>query len=102
MAVLTEAVIDIASATTTILVAAASGRIVKVYRLIVFANGANTLTWQDSGAAVLYPAMAFAANSGLVLDEYGYPWMTTPAGLGLSLVTSAAAQVSGRVYYSQA
>jgi len=98
-----DVVIDVAAATTTTLVAAVAGLRVYVYRVVLFVNGANSVTWQDTNGAALFPVMAFGANSGLVLDEADTgPWMTTPLGTGLQLVTSAAVQASGRIYYVQA
>jgi hypothetical protein len=99
--VTSSVIIDINTATTTTLVPAVEDYTIKVYKLVLFIGGTDTLTWQDSTPTTIYPAMSFSAGGTMVLDQVGIAWMECATGTSLQLVTSAAVQVSGRLWYSQ-
>ena len=102
MALLSEVALNISTAATTTVIAGVTGQTIKVYQMFYYVGGADNVTVQDSGGTAIFPIMNWAANQGLVLVNSTYPWITVTAGLGLQVITSAAQQLSGRVYYSQA
>jgi hypothetical protein len=99
-AVLTEVKIDTASSGDLALVAAVAGQTTKLYRIILVAAGATTITFKD-GATALTGAMTLNAGGAIVLDFDGTPWFTGSANAAFNVNSSAAVQISGRAYYVQ-
>lgn len=97
--------IDVATASTTTLVAAVTGKRIFVYRLFMQSAGIQTVTFRDSTPTNMMGAVDFTARERLTLDlgnlegDHPVPWFTTAMGTSFQMVTSAAVQVSGRVLY---
>ena len=98
-----EVVINVATGTTTTLVAAVSGKRVKVWGIWVQSAGTQTMKFQDGTPVVYIPVIDLAARERVFIQQYAvlYPWFTTVAGAKLDLVTTQAVQLSGRLYYTQ-
>jgi len=98
-----EASIDTATAATLEVIAAVSGKTIRVYKIIAFCNAANTLTLK-SGSTNLMGVLSLGANTGFVLedpsDDGQYPF-TCASGAAFNLVIGSSQQVSGRVWYTQ-
>jgi hypothetical protein len=95
--------VDVNSAAggTLNLVALVAAKRVRVYRVVLNCVAAQVATFKDTAAVVLFPALSFGINGGLILDFDGLPWLETGLGVGLDLVFADAVQVSGRVWYTQ-
>ena len=96
-----RAIINVATATTTTLVAAVAGQVINVYSWELFCNAANSITIIDSTPTTLVPIQAYVANQGVIRSMRSAPWFSTAAGKSLQMTTSAAQQCSGNVYYTQ-
>lgn len=96
---LSEVGVNIATGTTTAVVAAVAGKIIRVYKVLLVAAAAQTLNIED-GATPLTNVMTFATGIPLVLEFDQAPWFTTTAGNALNFVTTTTGQLSGRVYYN--
>ena len=92
--------IDTASSGDTSLVAATTGKKVKVVGFFLIASGAVSVKLR-SGTTDLTGAMAVGANGGLVVQggPAGEHVIETAAGSALNINLSAATQVSGAVRY---
>lgn len=101
-----EALIDGATATTTTLVSATTGKRIFVYRLFMQSAGTQTVTFRDSTPTNMMGALDFTARERLTLDlgnledDHPLPWFTTAIGTSFQMVTTAAVQVSGRLQYA--
>ncbi|MDP3598608.1 MAG: hypothetical protein Q8S75_16605, partial [Nitrospirota bacterium] len=95
-----EAVINVATAADHDIVAAVAGQVIKVWKLALWSNGDQTLTIKD-GATALAGAMDFAQGGKLVLPKDADPWFTLSVNSPFRLTITQAAQLSGRVYYTQ-
>lgn len=98
---LTEAVVNINTATTTAVVSATASQITRVYRLFLVFGATQTLDIKD-GTTSLTGVMSFGPGAGLVLDFSERPWFTGTANTALNFVTTTTGQVSGRIYYVKA
>ena len=90
--------------TTTVIVPATAGAVVRVYRLVMSVDAANTVDVQDtSGVSLIGGPWAWGA--GIAPHDFfhfsGPPWFTTGVGLGLQFVTSTTANVRGVIDYLQ-
>ena len=92
------AVIDCASSGDNSIVAAVSGKKIRVLAVVlVCSGGANTVTWKD-GSTAKSGGMGFAANGGYsVMYPYGLWEGTATTALNLNL--SAATSVDGHITY---
>lgn len=97
-AALTGFKIDTASSGDLTVVAATSAQSTKLYRLLLIAAGATTITFKD-GAATLTGAITLSAGGSIVLDFDGEPWFTGTVNTAFIINNSAAVQISGRAYY---
>lgn len=103
-----SAAINISTATTTQLVALASGKAIYVTAMDVVAGGTGNITFEygtgtncGTGTTVLTGAYNLVAQSGLAKGNgAGAVWIV-PAGNALCALTSAAVQMSGSVSYAQ-
>jgi hypothetical protein len=98
---LQRTVINVSTATTTTLIAAVTGQTINVYGMELFCNGANSITVADSTPTTLVPIQALVASQGYIRDLRSSPWFTAAISKALTLVTSAAQQCSGNIYYTQ-
>lgn len=79
------------------IVAAVTGKKIRVVSFFLVVSDAQTLTWQSSSTG-LTGAMAFAANGGMATgSEMGL--FETQEGEALNLLLGSAVQVSGAVSY---
>jgi hypothetical protein len=92
--------VSFASASSNTVIAAVAGEIIRVYRVLLVANAAANLTFQD-GSTALSGAMALAANSPVVLPNCGIPWYQTSPGNAFNILSSTGAQISGTLWYLQ-
>lgn len=97
---LTSATISISTATSTSVVAAASGQTVRVYSIILNVAGTQGVTIKD-GATALTGDIALSTGGGFILDPQPDPWFITTAGNALVITTDSAVQTSGTIYYIQ-
>lgn len=96
-----SAVINVATATDHTIVAAVTGKKIRVLSYVIVAAAAVAVTWK-SGSTARSGAMSFAANSGIVVSPAapsGGSWFETAAGEALVLTLSGAQQVSGHLTY---
>lgn len=92
-------ILDISSATTTELVAAAgSGNIIQVVGLSLFSNGANVVTLK-SAATAISPAWNFTGAQGIGLSQEDDGWMETAANEALNITTTTTANVAVLLLY---
>jgi hypothetical protein len=74
---------------------------VKVYKLLLVASAAVTVTFEDSTGRPLSGAMTFSAGSTVTLPFDTRPWMQTAPGLGFGLNCGTAVPIGGLVLYTQ-
>jgi hypothetical protein len=82
-------------------IAASSGKTTSVYRLRLYTKGATDITVRSAMGGAVIEVIPFVAAGALVLDFSDRPYWTTAVGGALTLQSSAAVQVSGRVDYVQ-
>lgn len=80
------------------IIAGASGLRVKLYRLLLVADGLTYLTFKN-GATALSGAIPVYTGGGLTLDLSGEPWYQTTAGQDLVLNSANAVAMGGTAYY---
>lgn len=90
------AVINLAD--TGDIVAAVTGKKIRLVSLFFVASAAVTLTLRSTTTA-LSGAMAFAQNGGLMLPVNQFGWVQTAKGGALNLLMGSAVQVSGAANY---
>jgi len=100
--------INISTATTTQLVAAAAGKSIYVTAWDVIAAGTGNITLEygtgsncGTGTTALTGAYNLTAQTGISKGNGLGPVLVAPAGNALCALTSAAAQTSGSVAYTQ-
>jgi hypothetical protein len=93
-------VIDVASSGDNTVVAAVTGKKIRVIALFLVAAGAVVARW-ESGASgtALTGQMTFAANGGKVLPYSEAGWFETAAGQLLNLELGGAVSVDGGIVY---
>lgn len=94
---LSAAVVNIASATDTTIVAAVSGQTTRVHRLRLNVAAAQQITVKRGSTTL--EVLNFTAAGFLIYDVSGRPWYTTASNETLVLTTSTSAQVNGVVDY---
>lgn len=94
------AIISGATSGNNTLVAAVTGKKIKVLSLYLLAAGAVTVRFEDgaSGTA-LSGVMSVAANGGIVLPANNAAWFETTAATLLNMELGGAVQVSGGLSY---
>lgn len=87
--------------TAVTVVAATAGKRCRVYRLIAIADAAATLTVKR-GSTALTGDMAFAANSGIVLETPAtwIPWFVTNVNEALVIARGSSCALAGECLYS--
>lgn len=91
--------IDVATAGDNTLVAAVTGKQLRVLSYALVAGGAVAVRWKSGAATNLSGAMSFAANGGVAPAWSPVGLLQTVAGDALVLNLSAAVQVSGHLVY---
>lgn len=95
----TQVRINNSAGTSTTLVAAVAGKVVRVYALRLSPAAATIVNLQDGAGAIL-EVFNFPAAGTYVLDLREETYYTTTAGNAL-VMNSTAVQVDGRLEYSQ-
>ena len=100
--------INISTATTTQLLAATTGKAIYVTAWDVIAAGTGNITLEygtgsncGTGTTALTGAYSLAAQFGIAKGNGLGPVLIVPTGNALCALTSAAAQMSGSVSYTQ-
>ena len=107
MADILTTVIDTATATSNELVAAVTGKRVRVYGLWIQAAGTVTLTFEDDDGTNLAGAIVLNARETVewfpISNGQGewLPYLVTQKGDGFHMLLGGAIQVSGTLWYSQ-
>lgn len=97
-----RAVISSASSGNNTLVAAVTGKRIRVLSLFLVATGAVTVRFESAAdGTALSGQMAIAANGSLVLPYNEAGWLQTVAGELLNLELSGGVQVSGALTYQE-
>lgn len=91
-----SAAISVTAGTNTV-VAAVTGKRIRVYSYAVVATGAGTVKFRSSSGTDLTGAMSFAANGGISCAPGDDPYFSTIAGDILQIVTSGS--VEGHLSY---
>jgi hypothetical protein len=99
-ALLTAAPINFNASGPQALVAAVTGKIIRVYRLWLTVSAQTNLEFQD-GSTPLSGSAPCGSNGGITLDYTGEPWYVGSAGNALNLNSSNAVQCGGTIYYVQ-
>ena len=99
-----RAAVSAASSGDNTLVAAVSGKKIKVLSLVLVAASAVTVRLESgAGGTALTGVMSLVANGDLKvvfpITEPGYHWVETAAGALLNLELGGAVQVSGCIVY---
>jgi len=93
--------IDAGSGGNNTLVAATAGKKIRVFQLLVMANGTVNATFQSgAGGTALTGAMPLALNTGFASGWGPVGHFETNAGELLNLFLSAGVQVSGWLVYA--
>lgn len=101
--VVKQAIVDAASAGDNTIVAAVSGRMIRLIAMSLSVAGDVTAAWRSGtggGATTMIPARTFKSGGGM--DGNWGPWgyyCRTVAGEALNLYLGGAVQVSGTVNY---
>lgn len=82
------------------LVAAVSGKKIRVISMFLITAGAVDIRFEDgAGGTALTGVMSFPANGGIALDDNETGWFETSAATLLNMELGAAVQVSGAITY---
>lgn len=87
-----------------ILVAAVAAKIVRAYRLIINVDAPTNLEFFDgasAGGLNIGGAYFLTAGGSLTMEASGVPWLTTSAGNGLIMKSSAAVNSGGNLGVTQ-
>jgi hypothetical protein len=98
---LTEASININTATTTAVVSAENGMVTRLYKMVLNCGASQTLDIKNGSTSLTGGVLTFAAGGGIALDFDGTPWFTTSGSAALNFVTTTTGQLSGRIYYTK-
>lgn len=93
-----EASISFSGSGDNEIIPAVSGKRILVHKIWLVVGGITNLI-PKNGAAALSGAVPMLANGSWVLDHDGTPWFTCDLATAFNLNSSAAVQVSGRVYW---
>lgn len=92
--------INVASATTTHLVAAPSSGFIRVCGYGFFTGGSVNVTIKDTDGTAYTGSYPCAAGNGISMPYAADGWFDLPSAKGLDLITSSGAQVSGHLRYA--
>lgn len=96
------ALIDHASSGDNTLVAAVTGKKIRVHSLFLVAAGTVTVRFESgAGGTALTGQMTLAVNNVLVLPHSAHGWFETAAATLLNLELSAGVSVDGGLTYSE-
>lgn len=96
-----RAAIDVASSGDNTIVAAVTGKRIRVHSMFVVAAGTVTVRMESAaGGTALTGQMTMAVNTGFVLPHNPAGWFETVAGELLNMELSGAVSVDGSLTYS--
>lgn len=98
MPALNNAVISGNTAADQTVVAAVSGKVIKVYQLHMVAAAAATATFKDGASTSLTGLETLATGIPLILPYTGTPWFVTSSGNAF-IINQSAVQISGSCQY---
>lgn len=102
---LRSAAISCSTVGNNTIIAASSGKAIKVYKMFFVVDSGVSITFYDSTTTAMSGAMKFVGNQGIVLDMDGnndpQPWFNVTPGNAFVFNLSDAVQVSGTIYYTQ-
>lgn len=93
----TETPIGFSSASPQTIVAGATGKVMRLWRLILTCASTTNITISDGATTFLGPMPC----GSIALDVDSYPWMTSATGNGLVITSSNAVQVGGLASVTQ-
>lgn len=99
-AVTKTAYVNPSTATDTEVVAAITGKVIRVHAVASVAAGANNVYFKSATTAIC-GTMALAANGGFILPYNEAGWFATAASAALNFTTSAAVATGLTVVYSE-
>ncbi len=97
---LSQVAINFSSSGQNSIVAAQSGKVIRIYRIWSTVAEQTNIEFQDGSVALSGPAPC-NQGGGITLDYTGDPWYVGTAGNVFNLNSSNAVQVGGTVYYVQ-
>ena len=93
--------LDFAASGDNTVIAAVTGRPIRVWRMMVIANAAVNVVWKHGSTAFNGHAWPITAQgSGWVLDMDNEPWFSTAPGEAFVMNLSGAVQMFGKIFYS--
>ena len=96
-----KAPINVSSSGATTIVAAVSGKTIRILSLYLVVGGAVNLNWQSHlTTSDADGTQDFAANGGIVLPFNPAGWFDTVQGEALDINTSNGSQVGGNLTYA--
>lgn len=95
---LTGTAITFAASGDNTVIAAVASQTTKVFSIFFTVAGATTITIKNGAGASLTGAMTLSTGGSFTLDMNTMPWFTTSVNTAFIINSSAAVQVSGRVY----
>lgn len=94
-------VIDDATSGNNTVVAAVTGKKIRVHSMFLITAGAVTVRWESgAGGTALTGQMSVAANGGFVLPHNPTGWFETAAAALLNLELSGATSADGALTYT--
>jgi hypothetical protein len=96
---LSAGAINFATSGSNAVVAASTGRAIRIYKLFFKTMAQTNLTFWSGTAGAFTGAMTFGPSEGMVLDFSGDPWFTVNTSHPFVMSSSNAVQVSGQVQY---
>ena len=93
--------VDESAAASTAIIAAVTGKKIRILGLVLVAAGAVDVTIEDEDGGNLIGLMSLAANGSVVLPVSGVGYQETPAGKALHLLLGGAVQVGGSIDYQE-
>lgn len=84
------------------IVAAVSGKKIRVYAYAFIADASVGVAFEDgAGGTELSGQMSFLANDGIIMPFNPVGWFETTAGNLLNMETDAAANIRGHIVYAE-
>jgi len=97
---LLELPINFATTGDHILIAAVAGKIIRIWKLLLWSNGDQSVSIRD-GVTPMMGVIDLAQGGVVLLPKDTDPWFTLGTNSPLNVNTTQAVQCSGRVFYTQ-
>jgi hypothetical protein len=98
---MTPVAVNISNSGNNTVIGSATGKVIRVYRIVLVAASTVAVTVQDGSSTALTGAMTLSAGVPLTLDFSSQPWFVTSSGNAFILNLGSSVQVSGAAYYQQ-